>query len=98
MKNGQKISFRILWLILIVLALPGVSFAMPVLKHVQVKNASEFSLVFDGKVEEGQISSEYVNDIFQVNLKNVTVYPAKIVPVQGKFFSKIFAYQYSPKL
>ncbi|MEO5971718.1 MAG: flagellar biosynthetic protein FliO [Bdellovibrionia bacterium] len=82
----------------LILKFPANSFAMPVLKHVQVKNPSEFYLVFDGKVAESQISSEYVNDIFQINLKNVAVYPAKIIPIQGKFFSKIFAYQYSPKL
>jgi flagellar biogenesis protein FliO len=95
LKNG---IVRIVWTFLLLFSVPGISFAMPVLKHVEVKSASEFSLVFDGKVEDSQITSEYVNDIFQINLKNVAVYPAKIVPVQGKYFSKVFAYQYSPKL
>jgi flagellar biogenesis protein FliO len=94
----NKNVMGLLWISFLVLAFPVASFAMPVLKHVQVKNASEFYLVFDGKVEEAQISSEFVNDIFQINLKNVAVYPAKIIPIQGKFFSKIFAYQYSPKV
>jgi len=88
----------ILWVGLWITSAPVTSLAMPVLKHVEVKNNSEFNLVFDGKVEEKQISSEFVNDTFQINLRNVAVYPAKIIPIQGKIFSKIFAYQYSPKL
>lgn len=98
MKNFDGTVLHAGWKIFLLLWLPTISFAMPVLKHVQVKNATEFYLVFDGKVDDAQISSEFVNDIFQVNLKNVAVYPAKIIPIQGKFFSKIFAYQYSPKV
>ncbi len=98
MKNFEGTVLQAGWKIFLLLWLPTISFAMPVLKHVQVKNAAEFYLVFDGKVDDAQISSEFVNDIFQVNLKNVAVYPAKIIPIQGKFFSKIFAYQYSPKV
>ncbi|MFZ9595689.1 MAG: FliO/MopB family protein [Bdellovibrionia bacterium] len=77
---------------------PRFSHAVVSLKSVEVKGVSEFLMHFDGKVDRSWISSELQDDLYQLSIKNVGVYPAKIVPVTGKFVSKIFAYQYSPQL
>jgi flagellar biogenesis protein FliO len=71
---------------------------MTTLKQVQVSNGSQIDLLFDGKVGKSQARVEYFNDVIQVSLNDVSVYPAKISSVNGGPLVKIFAYQYAPKL
>ena len=68
------------------------------LKQVQVIGGSQIDLVFDGKVQPSQIKTEYINDIVQLSISDAAVYPAKISSLNGAKVSKIFAYQYAPKL
>ena len=72
--------------------------AMTVLKQVQVSDGTRVDLLFDGKLAPGQITTEYFNDIVQINLNDVSVYPPKISTVTGPDLSKVFVYQYTPKL
>ena len=72
--------------------------ATTALKQVQVSNGSQVDLLFDGKVSRNQIKTEFFNDIIQISLTDVSVYPAKISSVNGGNLTKIFAYQYAPKL
>jgi flagellar biogenesis protein FliO len=82
----------------VAVALPSEAKALTILKQVQVANGSEISLLFDGKIDKKQIRTEFFNDIIQLNLTDVSVYPAKISSVGGAALTKIFAYQYAPKL
>lgn len=72
--------------------------AVTALKQVQISNGSQIDLLFDGKIQKGQIRTEFVNDIIQLSIQDVSVYPAKISSVNGGSLTKIFAYQYAPKL
>jgi flagellar biogenesis protein FliO len=72
--------------------------ATSTLKQVQVTNGSEIDLLFDSKVSKSQIKTEFFNDVIQISLMDVSVYPAKISSVSGGNITKIFAYQYAPKL
>jgi flagellar biogenesis protein FliO len=81
---------------LIVAAAP--SFAMTGLTQVNIKGADSFELIFNGRVGKDQIVTEYLTDIVQVSFKDVSIYPSKMVQVNGENIVKIFAYQYSPKL
>ncbi len=68
------------------------------LKQVQVNNGSQVDLLFDGRIGKNQIRTEFFNDVIQIILSDAAVYPAKISSVQGGDLTKIFAYQYAPKL
>lgn len=72
--------------------------AITTLKQVQISNGSQIDLLFDGKVQKGQIHTDFINDIIQLSIQDVSVYPAKISSVNGGNLTKIFAYQYAPKL
>jgi flagellar biogenesis protein FliO len=72
--------------------------AMTTLKQVQVSNGSQIDLLFDGKVGKSQARAEFFNDVIQISLNDVSVYPAKISSINGGPLVKIFAYQYAPKL
>jgi flagellar biogenesis protein FliO len=74
------------------------AFALTTLKQVQVTNGSQVDLLFDGKIKPAQIRTEFFNDTIQVSLTDAAVYPAKISSVNGDALTKIFAYQYAPKL
>jgi hypothetical protein len=65
------------------------------LKQVQA-SGSQIDLLFDGKVSKNQIRTEFFNDVIQLSLSDVSVYPAKISSVNGGNLVKIFAYQYAP--
>jgi flagellar biogenesis protein FliO len=67
------------------------------LKQVQA-SGSQIDLLFDGKVTKNQIRTEFFNDVIQLSLNDVSVYPAKISSVNGGNLVKIFAYQYAPRL
>lgn len=68
------------------------------LKQVQVGEGGSIQLLFDSKVAPSQIKTEFVNDIVQLSIQDVAVYPAKIISASAPDFTKIFAYQYTPKL
>lgn len=72
--------------------------AVTTLKQVQISNGSQIDLLFDGKIQKGQIHTDFINDIIQLSIQDVSVYPAKISSVNGGALTKIFAYQYAPKL
>ena len=72
--------------------------ALTTLKQVQVSNGSQIDLLFDGKISKGQLKTEYFNDIIQISMTDVAVYPAKISSINGGDLTKVFAYQYAPKL
>lgn len=74
------------------------AWASTTLKKVQVTDGSQIDLFFDGKVNPSQVRTEYFNDIIQLSLDDVSVYPAKISSYSGMELTKIFAYQYAPKL
>ncbi len=68
------------------------------LKQIQVSDGPQIDIMFDGKVQKDQIKAEFFNDIIQLSITDVAVYPAKISSVNGGNLLKIFAYQYAPKL
>jgi len=68
------------------------------LKKVQITDGSIVELIFDGKISPHQIKTEFVRDNIQLSFQDVSVYPAKVSMVSGKDLTKVFAYQYSPKL
>ena len=72
--------------------------AVLVLKQVQVSNGNQVELQFDREVDVKSIKTEFYQDIIQLSLNNVSVYPPKIFSVDGSDVSKVFAYQYTPKL
>jgi len=68
------------------------------IKQVVVGQDSRVDLVLDGKLNESQVRTEYLNDIVQLSISDATVYPAKITSVSGQDLTKVFVYQYAPKL
>jgi flagellar biogenesis protein FliO len=76
--------------------------ALTNLKKIQVTDNSQVDLFFDTKVNPAQIKTEFFNDIIQISLTDTAadtaVYPAKISSVSGSELTKVFAYQYAPKL
>lgn len=68
------------------------------LKKVQITDGTRVDLLFDQKISPKQIRTEFFGDIIQVSLTDVSVYPAKINSVSGADLTKVFAYQYAPKL
>jgi flagellar biogenesis protein FliO len=94
-------QFKLVAMIAMVMGAGGASaqaHAVTSLKQVQISNGSQIDLLFDGKVQKGQIRTEFINDIIQLSISDVSVYPAKISSVNGGSLTKIFAYQYAPKL
>lgn len=71
--------------------------AITTLKKVNVVDANQIDLIFDSKIQNSQIQTEYLNDIIQISLNDVSVYPAKMNALSGPDFVKVFAYQYSPR-
>jgi flagellar biogenesis protein FliO len=80
------------------LALPTGAEASLNLKQVQVSGGARVDFLFDGKISRSQIKTEFFNDIIQISLTDAAVYPAKISSVSGGDLTKVFAYQYAPKL
>ncbi|MGK5089266.1 flagellar biosynthetic protein FliO [Bdellovibrionota bacterium FG-2] len=96
MKNTKN-----LFLLLLGLGVSSSSFGALNLKQVQVGNSpgsSEVTLLFDGKVDKNKVKLEFFNDIVQLSLSDVSVYPAKIFSVNSNLLAKVFAYQYAPNL
>lgn len=84
--------------IIFALNFSGTSFAITTLKKVEVKNQSQIDLHFDRPVSLKQVQREFFRDVVQLSLTDVAVYPPKIFPVQNLDITKVFAYQYSPKV
>jgi flagellar biogenesis protein FliO len=78
--------------------LPGLALAAVNLKKVNVVDGNQIELLFDGKVEPGQVKTEFVRDNIQLSLTNTSVYPAKVSMISGSELTKVFAYQYAPAL
>ncbi len=74
------------------------SFAGINLKSVQVSEGSQVDFLFDGKIEPGQVKTEFVREHIQLSLANVAVYPAKVNLIQGREMTKVFAYQFAPQV
>lgn len=76
--------------------------ASSVLKGVEVSpkegKSRTIQLVFDRAVDASQIKTEFFKDIIQVSIEDVSVYPARILPIEGSEIHKLFTYQYTPKL
>ena len=68
------------------------------IKQVQVSDNDRIDILLDGKLDASQVRTEFLNDIIQLSVSDASVYPAKISSVSGKNLSKIFIYQYAPKL
>jgi flagellar biogenesis protein FliO len=94
----KRFTVQILSCGAIALGICSQAFATSTLKQVQVSNGSQIDLLFDSKVSKSQIKTEFFNDVIQISLSDVSVYPAKISSVSGGNITKIFAYQYAPKL
>jgi flagellar biogenesis protein FliO len=96
----KKIRFtaQILGAGAIALGICSPAHATSTLKQVQVSNGSQVDLLFDSKISKSQIKTEFFNDVIQISLHDVSVYPAKISSVSGGSLTKVFAYQYAPKL
>jgi len=77
---------------------PAQAGAMVNLKQVQIAGQAQIELLFDAPVSMGQIRTEFFNDVVQLSISEATVYPAKISTVNSALVSKVFAYQYTPKL
>ena len=85
-------------LVLAAAALPLEAHASLNLKQVQVSGGARVDLLFDGRISRSQIKTEFFNDIIQLSLSDAAVYPAKISSISGGDLTKIFAYQYAPRL
>jgi hypothetical protein len=76
--------------------------ASSVLKGVEVSpkegKSRTIQLVFDRAVDPSQIKTEFFKDIIQISIEDVSVYPARILPIEGSEIHKLFTYQYTPKL
>lgn len=84
--------------ILLVFLHPVFSYGLTTIKQVEVKSGRSIELSIDGKIEQNQIQTDYLNDIIQVSLTGTSIYPAKMLPINEGIISKVFVYQYSPQL
>ncbi len=95
----RKLQSRFNLILAALVAVVGVNNAHAALNltKVQVIDPNSIDLIFDGKIQPGQIRTEFVRDNIQLTLEDVAVYPAKVSMLSGGEMTKIFAYQYSPK-
>lgn len=87
-----------LLLVVGILFLSEQSFALTTLSHVEVDKSNHVELLFNKKVTKDQVQIEYIRDIIQISIQDVSVYPAKVLSVNGEDLKKVFAYQYLPDL
>ncbi len=95
------INFKFIFRSLVFLAAffePSVSFSKNVLNQLKIKNSSSFVINFTAPITQDQISTQFLNDIIQFTFKGVSIYPAKIIPVEKGAVSKVFVYQYTPEV
>lgn len=67
------------------------------LNQVEIIGGNELNLILSEKLDKSQVEPEFSGEIIQLSLDNVTIYPSKIIPVDGGLITKVFVYQYSPK-
>lgn len=72
--------------------------AMVSLKQLEAADKKGVELSFDGKLTPAQVHVDAFNDILQLSLSDVAVYPAKITTLPEGPVAKVFAYQYAPRL
>ncbi len=72
------------------------AFALNSLSKLQ-SGENRVTLRFDSAIKPSQIKTEYLGDTVQVSLQDVSVYPAKIVQINGPDLKKAFVYQFGPK-
>ncbi len=88
----------------VVVFLIGAGFSSPCnaaalsVREIQTSESNQVEIHLDGNLPKNSISVDYVRDNIQISLLNTTIYPAKMLHVDGSVFNKIFAYQYSPNL
>ena len=95
----RKLTYE--WLIPVAVFFFGVEAIASIqttLRQVQTVSGNQIHLLFDREIDKSQIKKEYFRDIVQLSLSNTSVYPAKIISVDGSPVSKVFAYQYTPNL
>lgn len=84
-----------------ILASVSVSWSAPtqvrVLKEIRATEKDQVTLEFDRSVEGLKIRTEFAEDSIQIQIPESSVFPAKIVPLEGDRLARIFAYQYAPK-
>ncbi len=68
------------------------------IRQVQFSGDDRVDILLDGQIEPSKIRTEFFNDIIQLSVTDASVYPAKISSVSGRDLSKIFVYQYAPRL
>lgn len=96
--KAGKVQIPVLALVAAALLGSRVAQALTTLRQVQASGSSQVDLLFDGAVGRSQVRTEFFNDVIQLSLTDVSVYPAKISAINGNVLTKIFAYQYAPKL
>lgn len=73
-------------------------YALTNVKKVQVSKGREVKLLFDEEIQKKHVKTEYFRDIVQLSIRNASIYPAKILSVDGDDVTKVFTYQYTPDL
>ena len=68
------------------------------IRQVQVSDGDRVDLLLDRRLDPSQIRTDFINDIIQFSISDASVYPAKISSVSGTNLSKVFVYQYAPRL
>ena len=68
------------------------------IRQVQVSDGDRVDILLDRKLDASQIRTDFINDIIQFSISDASVYPAKISSVSGTNLSKVFVYQYAPRL
>ncbi len=91
-------EFKVLATLILSFAWTNNSFAGAALKQVELHHGDEVTLSLDGKIEQSHVTTEYLKDIIQISLNSVTVYPAKVKSSTDGPISKVFVYQYTPKV
>ncbi len=69
------------------------------IRQIDLPGEGVAKILLDTAPPRGTVNLEYVRDIVQFSIQNATIYPAKILHVEGvQPFTKVFAYQYAPNL
>ena len=87
-----------LWISLVAMSWSDASVRLKKVQVVQNGAHPEVSLIFDGKIKLGQYRADFFRDVVQVTLTDAQIHPAKITHLSGGKVSKLFAYQFGPKV
>lgn len=94
----MRVNRYLLFGIVLSIISPKASYAITNLKQIHLRNDREIKLVFDQRVKKDEVTLDFINEIVQLSIQHVSIYPAKIIPLNGKLVKKVFAYQYSPQV